>query len=234
MGNFFMKTLFIFVTLLPLVAWANLPLGPNDHAAIVNVHNLIRSTYATGGVPGFPKASDMLQIRYDAQAAGLALAMLGGKKDATHPKFGKCGSSTSRLVSSSAINSVPWNTILGNCAKQKHKWNKSFSISRFTRAMTNQVGCFTQFIWARTEVVGCAANLKRANGFNELQVACVYCHAGNYLNSSIYTPGEPCSACPGKCSAAYKGLCLDLPPDRKGAPRANPGVLKDTGLAGVF
>eukprot|EP01017_Pseudomicrothorax_dubius_P029144 TRINITY_DN3511_c0_g1_i4.p1 TRINITY_DN3511_c0_g1~~TRINITY_DN3511_c0_g1_i4.p1 ORF type:complete len:219 (+),score=46.22 TRINITY_DN3511_c0_g1_i4:20-676(+) len=200
-----MRILVALVALLPIFALGQYTLTAQDKTAILAAHNFVRSTYANGGVQGFPKASNMLEIRFDEEAAKLAAARLqNSNSELKHSKLGQCGGSTIRLVSSSKFTQIPWNTILGNCAKQKKNWRSEFSVNKFTSQMVGAVGCFSQFIWAKTEVIGCAVALSTSNGFNQVATSCIYCHAGNYLEASIYDQGEPCSACPGKKSSRKK------------------------------
>ncbi|KHJ88517.1 SCP-like protein [Oesophagostomum dentatum] len=65
------------------------------------------------------------------------------------------------------------------------------------------VGHYTQMAWEKSYKLGCAVQHCPRMTY----VVCQYGPGGNDINELIYTKGQPCSGCPGKCIKA-EGLCM--------------------------
>ncbi|KAL1422758.1 hypothetical protein MTO96_021733 [Rhipicephalus appendiculatus] len=56
-------------------------------------------------------------------------------------------------------------------------------------------GTFSQMVWAKTWAIGCGYSLFTRGRWFVQSYVCNYGPAGNYLDSRVYLPGEPCSRC---------------------------------------
>ncbi|KAM4839732.1 GLIPR1-like protein 1 [Urocitellus parryii] len=65
-----------------------------------------------------------------------------------------------------------------------------------TKACSKVCGHYTQVVWAKSYKVGCGISKCSNLGTSSTSLfVCNYGPAGNYVNTSPYTKGEPCSKC---------------------------------------
>nr|XP_040136233.1 GLIPR1-like protein 1 isoform X1 [Ictidomys tridecemlineatus] len=65
-----------------------------------------------------------------------------------------------------------------------------------TKACSKVCGHYTQVVWAKSYKVGCAVSICPNLGTSKTSIfVCNYGPAGNFVNVSPYTKGEPCSMC---------------------------------------
>uniref|UniRef100_A0A8C9QHU7 GLIPR1 like 1 n=1 Tax=Spermophilus dauricus TaxID=99837 RepID=A0A8C9QHU7_SPEDA len=77
-----------------------------------------------------------------------------------------------------------------------------------TKACSKVCGHYTQVVWAKSHKVGCAVSLCPNLGTSSTSIfVCNYGPAGNFVNVSPYTKGEPCSMC-AEGEKCVNKLCL--------------------------
>jgi len=71
---------------------------------------------------------------------------------------------------------------------------------------TNDIGHYSQMVWADTEELGCGMIYVKENASLKTYLVCNYSKAGNYGDGTMYTVGPPCSKCP-RGYSCDEGLC---------------------------
>ncbi|KAK8773455.1 hypothetical protein V5799_012012, partial [Amblyomma americanum] len=157
---------------------------------ITRLHNQLRRTLASGDLPGFPPAADMLRMEYDGDVARRA-QLHSQSCRFQHGCFG-CG----------AVGGyIGQNLFLapnGNWEQALRSWWEEYRqtsgaiVSRYSFSASN--GHFTQMAWARNAKVGCgAADCRQLGG---RFMVCNYEPGGNMIGQPVYREGWPCSQCP--------------------------------------
>ncbi|KHJ76377.1 SCP-like protein [Oesophagostomum dentatum] len=185
--------------------------GMNDtiRQAFLNEHNRLRSSVARGlevdGAGGkAPKAAKMLKMIYDCDVENSAMKH-ASKCIFEHSTYAERNNNGENLFKTSILKLDK-----AEAAKRASQswWSelKSFGVGQannLTMAVFNKfVGHYTQMAWEKSYKLGCAV----MHCPKMTMVNCQYSPTGNYINQLIYTKGEPCSGCPGKCNKA-EGLC---------------------------
>lgn len=81
-------------------------------------------------------------------------------------------------------------------------------IRRFPDAMSGpEYGHFTAMIHEKSAHIGCSAVRYLNIDMYTTYLVCNY-EFTNMSGMAVYTEGEPCSKCPGRCSRKYPGLCV--------------------------
>ncbi|CAJ0591347.1 unnamed protein product [Cylicocyclus nassatus] len=188
--------------------------GMTDRARqkFLNLHNHFRSRAARGLEPDALggktlKASKMLKMVYDCAVEKSALRH-ANKCVYEHSKSEREGLGENLFMSKTIdLDKV-------KAAKQSSEvwWNelKEYGVgrsNRLTEALWNRpntlIGHYTQMAWGTSYKLGCAVVACPTFTY----AVCQYGPAGNYFGRLIYSIGEPCSGCPGKCSKS-EGLCI--------------------------
>ncbi|CAA94335.1 SCP domain-containing protein [Caenorhabditis elegans] len=197
-----------------LCAGAYAQFSANGQAAILNVHNTLRSriakgTYVAKGTAK-PAASDMLKMKWDATVAASAQAY-ANKCPTGHSGAAGLGENLYWYWTSATITNIDQFGATGSAAWEKEFQDYGWSSNTLSMSLFNTgIGHATQMAWAKTNLIGCGVKNcgKDTNGFNKVTVVCQYKPQGNYLNQNIYTSGTTCSKCPsGTSCEAATGLC---------------------------
>lgn len=153
------------------------------------------------------KASNMIAMSYDLQLEYLARCWVntcqGGHDPCritqNHPSIGQ----NSHWTSANEINITRAVEAFYN--EKEHMNDAQFDHFSGKGENDGVIGHFTQVVWAKTVLVGCAA----AKGKKGSYLICNYAPAGNWKDEPLFTRGDPCSACPdGKsCNDKYESLC---------------------------
>ncbi|KHJ80542.1 SCP-like protein [Oesophagostomum dentatum] len=168
-------------------------------------HNELRSKVARGlerdGAGGYaPKASKMLKMVYDCDIENSAM------KNAQQCVF-----------EHSDLDDLGENIFMTSVLKyDKHKaaeeaaeswWSElqEYGVGKSNKFTdrAQQAGHYTQMAWETSYKLGCAVQ----HCSDMTYVVCEYGPAGNWMDELIYSTGEPCSECKGKCSKD-EGLCI--------------------------
>jgi len=188
-----------------------------DAMEIVDIHNRLRNRVASNQTIQFP-AANMMVMQWDSELANIA------QRWADQCRFEhdcadcrRVGPSIEDTVGQSVF--MDWNLQKGGVLdwnRTIHTWfdeisvfpdNVTSAVERFQFNSTHQSGHYTQLVWARTNRVGCGVITFTRDERQQTLYVCNYGEMGNFLNQPIYTIGEGCSDCPGRCSSLYNSLC---------------------------
>ncbi|XP_072306818.1 cysteine-rich venom protein-like [Eucyclogobius newberryi] len=161
---------------------------------IVDKHNALRR-----GVQ--PSASNMLRMSWSNEAAANA-KVWANKCTLNHSPDSDRVISTSgcgeNLYMSSSKRS--WSDAIQSWHNEVQDWKYGVG------SVNGQVvGHFTQLVWYRSNLIGCAMAYCPGAKYEYFYV-CHYCPPGNYQYKQPYTAGTPCEACPTACD---NGLCTN-------------------------
>ncbi|XP_029984043.1 serotriflin-like [Sphaeramia orbicularis] len=159
----------------------------SDRNDILNKHNDLRRAVQ-------PTASNMLKMSWSAEAAANAqrwantCSMKHSPDSARTISTSGCGEN---LYMSSAKN--PWSEAI-------QSWYDEVNNFRYGTGSINGgvVGHYTQVVWYRSNLLGCAMSYCPNSRFKYFYV-CHYCPPGNYQLKRPYTAGRPCGDCPNAC-----------------------------------
>ncbi|KHJ90902.1 SCP-like protein, partial [Oesophagostomum dentatum] len=196
---------------------ANTNMTDSVRDTFLSIHNNYRSSVARGLEPdalgGYaPKASKMLKMKYDCTVEASALqhaqkCVYQHSASADRPGLGENIYMTSALnfdknKAATQASQMWWSEL----AQYGVGPSNNLTLALWNRANT-QIGHYTQMAWETSYRLGCAVVHCSTFTFG----VCQYGPAGNYINSLIYTMGNPCTSdagCPGSytCNVA-EGLC---------------------------
>ncbi|KAK7907681.1 hypothetical protein WMY93_016293 [Mugilogobius chulae] len=166
----------------------------SESQEIVDKHNALRR-----GVS--PSASNMLRMSWSSEAAANAQRW-ANKCTLNHSPDSDRVISTSgcgeNLYMSSYKNT--WSNAIQSWYDEVHDWK--YGVGSINGGV---VGHFTQVVWYRSNLIGCAMAYCPNAKYNYFYV-CHYCPPGNYQYARPYTSGTRCAACPGACD---NGLCTN-------------------------
>uniref|UniRef100_A0A194APP6 Cysteine-rich secretory protein 1 n=1 Tax=Agkistrodon piscivorus TaxID=8715 RepID=A0A194APP6_9SAUR len=173
------------------------PRKPEIQNQIVDLHNSLRRSVN-------PTASNMLKMEWYPEAAANAERWAYRCIESHSPRNSrvlggiKCGENI-------YMSSIPikWTEII-------HAWhgeNKNFKYGIGADPPNAVIGHFTQIVWYKSYLVGCAATYCPSSEYSYFYV-CQYCPAGNIIGkiATPYKSGPPCGDCP---SACVNGLCTN-------------------------
>ncbi|CAJ0591346.1 unnamed protein product [Cylicocyclus nassatus] len=182
--------------------------GMTDRARqkFLSLHNQFRSRAARGLEPDplggkTPKASKMLKMVYDCAVEASAMRH-ANKCVYQHSQPSQRKGLGENLFKTTVLD---LNKVKAATQSSEGWWNelKDYGIGRsnkLTQALWNRpnkpIGHYTQMAWGTSHKLGCAVVACPKFTY----AVCQYGPAGNYLGRVIYSIGEPCSGCPGKCS----------------------------------
>ncbi|CAL1585578.1 unnamed protein product [Knipowitschia caucasica] len=183
-----------FVLSLALVAALQVPGLANDSQEIVDKHNNLRREVK-------PTASNMLKMSWSSEAEANAKrwankCILKHSPDSER-KISSSGCGENLYMSS---NKNSWSDAIQSWYNEVTDWK--YGVGSVNGKV---VGHFTQLVWYRSNLIGCAL-AHCPNAEYQYFYVCHYCPPGNYQYSKPYTSGSACAACPGKCD---NGLCTN-------------------------
>uniref|UniRef100_A0A671VSM2 Cysteine rich secretory protein 3 n=1 Tax=Sparus aurata TaxID=8175 RepID=A0A671VSM2_SPAAU len=171
-----------------LCALGTVLVSSSDKTAIVNKHNALRR-----GVQ--PTASNMLEMKWSNEAAANAQEWANTCSMNHSPATSGCGEN---LYMSSYKNT--WSNAI-------QSWYDEVVDFQYGVGSTNGgvVGHYTQVVWYRSNLVGCAL-ARCPNAQYEYFYVCHYCPPGNYQLARPYKSGPTCGDC---SSACVNKLCTN-------------------------
>ncbi|KAM6466538.1 cysteine-rich venom protein latisemin-like [Liasis olivaceus] len=164
---------------------------------IVDHHNNLRRTVS-------PTASNMLRMEWYSDAAKNAKRW-ADKCSFTHSPVNqrtvgelKCGENLFM-----STHPYSWTAVTQSWYDER----KDFKYGVGPIQPNTVTGHYTQVVWYKSHLLGCAAAKCPASRFKYYYV-CHYCPAGNFINSiaTPYKSGQPCGDCPSSCA---NGLCTN-------------------------
>ncbi|VDL78632.1 unnamed protein product [Nippostrongylus brasiliensis] len=176
---------------------------------LTDKHNQLRAQTAKGlsvdpkSATGFaPKGSAMKKMKYDCEIEASAQAYTNLCKGLQH-SWGQYGENIWMIFAENYNRKdvVDW---------APQSWFdelKQYGVGEkniFNASMMN-VGHYTQVVWGDTDRFGCGFKSCAGSGYTAL--ICQYAPPGNWLDSTIYKVGEPCSACPVGTTCEDGALC---------------------------
>nr|P0CB15.1 RecName: Full=Serotriflin [Protobothrops flavoviridis] len=164
---------------------------------ILDKHNALRRSVR-------PTARNMLQMEWNFNAAQNATRWADRCSFAHSPQHLrtvgelKCGEN---LFMSS--HPFPWTRVIQSWYDE----NKNFKYGVGANPPNAVIGHYTQIVWYKSYLLGCAAARCPSSSYNYYYV-CHYCPAGNIIGkiATPYKSGPPCGDCP---SACVNGLCTN-------------------------
>nr|XP_037279860.1 CRISP/Allergen/PR-1-like [Rhipicephalus microplus] len=216
-----------------------------DRQLILDEHNAFRNRLASGAeaASGLPAAANMMYLEWNDELAAVAQKL--ASMCAIKPDCADCRRVESFMVGQNICNykirtqtapPVYWRSTIAYW----YNGVKQFPPAAISPYVYRQYyGTFSQMVWAKTWAIGCGYSLFTRGRWFVQSYVCNYGPAGNYLDSRVYLPGEPCSRCePGtRCvgnssghflfggrneSASFSSLC-------KSETSAGPKVALPTG-----
>ncbi|KAH9377446.1 hypothetical protein HPB48_010040 [Haemaphysalis longicornis] len=190
---------------------------------ILKAHNDYRSQVANGQLQGYPPASDMFELVWDDEMAGVAQAWadqcikLGETldHDKVKDRFTTKFKTTGQNLAWDAFNeplTPKWAARIKSWFDEYPEYDPLY-IDRFEeRGKLKKFGHFTQVVWAKSRAIGCGYahySVPGAERRYEQVYVCNYGPAGNLLGRAIYLQGgQPCGNCSnGTVCDNTTGLC---------------------------
>ncbi|XP_077484932.1 CRISP/Allergen/PR-1-like isoform X2 [Amblyomma americanum] len=177
-------------------------LSEADRQLILDQHNAYRDRLASGaeGASGLPAAANMMHLEWNDELATIAqklASMCSAKMDCADCRrvesFTVGQNICNYKIRSQATPPVYWRSTIAYW----YEGIKQFPPAAISPYVYRQYyGTFTQMVWAKTWSIGCGYSLFTRGSWFVQSYVCNYGPAGNYLNSRVYLPGEPCSRCP--------------------------------------
>lgn len=172
-----------------------------DRQLILDQHNAFRNRLASGGeaARGLPAASNMMYLEWNEELAAVAQKL--ASMCAVQTDCADCRRVESFTVGQNLCNykirsrttpPVYWRSTIAYW----YEGIKQFPPSAISPYIHNHYyGTFSQIIWAKTWSIGCGYSLFTRGRWFVQSYVCNYGPAGNYLNSRVYKPGQPCTQC---------------------------------------
>jgi len=220
--------------------WEEGVFGPNckfhssveatDPKEILQLHNKWRSLVAKGeedrGSPGpQPPASNMRMMEWDDELAAIALRYAhqcqGGHDKMRNVKRFQVGQNVGMVNAKSTwidpaeteFGKLDWDGVIRRLHEEVELFSKHHAkgLDRsLPESYRTAVGHYTQLIWAKTYLVGCAAvrwYQDSAKTRTDVIYVCNYGPSGNWEGAPLYEIGVACSACPEDFQECQDGLC---------------------------
>lgn len=192
------------VALVALAAVCNaqlVTLTADEKQAILDAHNALRSRVAQGLIANQPKAANMPVLEWDDRlmdSAGnwVKQCIAGHDSGRTLPGYSWIGQ----------------NWAAGgytNYSYYVELWFNEYKDYTFdSNSCTKTCGHYTQVVWAKTTLVGCAVARCSNLQYTPITMVCNYATGGNYNGESPYVKGEENSKCVGDYAFKRRGLCV--------------------------
>uniref|UniRef100_A0A6A7FVL3 Cell wall protein PRY3-like n=1 Tax=Hirondellea gigas TaxID=1518452 RepID=A0A6A7FVL3_9CRUS len=189
-----------------------------DAAVIMGQHNQLRARVALGrenkGAPGHqPAAANMMQLMWDEELS--LVAQRHADQCIFEHECGDC-----RRVDRFAVGQNLFISFQSDLDATIH-WPRAMQawydeVELFSANDVDSynfdpaTGHYTQFVWAKTSLIGCGFTMFEEGGWYKKLYTCNYGQTGNIIFRPMYQRGDPCSSCPQgtSCSLAYPGLCV--------------------------
>ncbi|XP_065075546.1 antigen 5 like allergen Cul n 1-like [Ochlerotatus camptorhynchus] len=190
---------------------------PSMKSTIINEHNLLRSSVASGKLDGFSSASRMSSLAWNDELQSVATS------NARRCQFEHDACRNTRVFRFSgqnlAMRSLQGRRIRVRLRKllrefvqvwfDEHQHANQSMIDAYPEDHSGpDVGHFTQMVSDRTWAVGCGMTRFTDREATHYYLVCNYSFA-NIVHQPVYVKGKPCSRCQRKCSRKYPGLCGD-------------------------
>jgi len=193
----------------------NREVSADEAMEIVAQHNRLRNEVA-GGQTNQSPAANMRVMQWDSELASIAQRWADQCKfdhDCSNcrnvgpGRAGSVGQSIGMSFHSQEGEPYNWESIINSWFNEIEMFptNETSAIERYE--FDFNTGHYTQLVWARSDRVGCGVITYTSEDFERKLYVCNYGESGNFLNEPIYTIGEGCSECPGRCSSLYNSLC---------------------------
>ncbi|CRK86995.1 CLUMA_CG000808, isoform A [Clunio marinus] len=169
---------------------------------ILEEHNFLRQTVATGHVPGQPAAQNMQEMRWDDELAAKA-QQWANECTFQHDPSRYLG----RFIMGQNLG-ILWSTAPladddGNFPQRIRNWFNEVQKYAWGAKWSVKTGHYSQLVWGDTNLVGCGFSYYQNSRYNKLYV----CN-GNVVGSKPYATGMPkCQNFGMSDSAKYPGLC---------------------------
>ncbi|XP_023312119.1 venom allergen 3-like [Anoplophora glabripennis] len=192
---------------------------------ILDIHNDIRNHVASGqesrgALGNQPPAADMFLLEWDEELEAIAQRWADQCISANAiVQHDKCRRTENFEVGQNVVTAISPDVQLPELSVLILNWYKQITsiipsdVDEFTGIWRgkHQVGQYTQLVWAKTRLVGCAvAAFKETVGDAQyiIRFVCNYGPAGNVVGQSVYQRGKPCSRCPYRtCDEMRPNLC---------------------------
>ncbi|XP_039446428.1 antigen 5 like allergen Cul n 1-like [Culex pipiens pallens] len=190
------------------------PMDATNQALILDLHNKLRSTLASGKQTPYPAASKMPTVQWDKSLADIAAA------NARRCVYGHdaCRNTVAFPSAGQNIASSGWSgmtfTDVQLITKFVNLWYDEYKVANpsYTAKYPSgysgpDIGHFTQIASDRTDRIGCAmVTFKPTATSNKAIMVCNY-GLTNVIGQPVYVSGTACSGCKTGCSKTYAGLC---------------------------
>jgi len=186
---------------------------------ILDKHNALRRKVAEGreSISSMPNAANMMELEWDDELAKIAQ----GWANQCNYSHDKC-----RLTSDGCYSDVgvgqniairgdsrsnqesDWEEVTGAWYSEVKDYSSS-NVGEFTSLKGRNgedIGHFTQVVWANTHRVGCGYVKFYQGGLYRNYYVCNYARSGNMQGNPVYEVGTACTKCP-KNSTCRQSLC---------------------------
>ncbi|KAL5285149.1 crispld1 family protein [Megaselia abdita] len=194
----------------------------DEKRIILQEHNRLRQSVATGNVLGQPSAENMREIVWDDELAAKAQEWANNCQFRHDPKR-----TINRFTMGQNL-AIIWSTAPladddGDFPSRIQAWFNEVRKYSFGDPWAPYTGHYSQLVWGDTDLVGCGfAYYKDKSKYNKLYV-CNYGPGGNVVGEKPYEVGKPSCHNHGlKPSSKYHGLCATE------QVKGGPGVLRNS------
>uniref|UniRef100_A0A8C5MQF2 SCP domain-containing protein n=1 Tax=Leptobrachium leishanense TaxID=445787 RepID=A0A8C5MQF2_9ANUR len=166
---------------------------PQEIQTILDAHNYFRGIVT-------PSATDMYKMEWSEEAARNALVSVKRCKFAhtsmqerkiSYPIESRCGEN----IFMSSVDTEWWGIV-----KDWDSEKADFVYGESNSDESLMVGHYTQLVWAKSHLVGCAKHFCYGTPYPYYAI-CQYCPSGNMMGKEHrpYESGRPCAACRDSC-----------------------------------
>jgi len=178
---------------------------------MLDIHNSLRAQVASGSANGLPAAGNMRKLTWNNDLATVAQkwanqCIFDHDKNRLIPGYKSVGQNVYLQKISRKVPGIHIGKTVKKWFDEIDDFNQN-QIEPFDFTMST--GHFTQLAWADTHEIGCGwANWMEGSRWKRI-VVCNYAPGGNWIGSSMYKRGNPCSKCPSDTNCSPGGnLCI--------------------------